>query len=39
MTKPTITDNILNVSVAYLLKQYKKESGYKLAVKEMGIIT
>lgn len=36
MDKPTITNDVLNVPVAYLLKRYKKDSGYKIAKQTYG---
>lgn len=36
MVKPTINNDVLSVPIAYLLKQYKKDSGYKIAKKTYG---
>lgn len=36
MDKPTINNDVLSVPIAYLLKQYKKDSGYKIAKKTYG---
>ena len=36
MTKPTISGNIIQIPIKYLLKQYKKDSGYKEAKKIHG---
>lgn len=36
MDKPTITNDVLSVPIAYLLRRYKKDSGYKIAKKTYG---
>ena len=36
MTKPTLTANAIQIPIKYLLKKYKKESGYKEAKKIYG---
>jgi hypothetical protein len=36
MEKPTITNDVLSVPIAYLLRRYKKDSGYKIAKKTYG---
>ena len=36
MDKPTINNDVLSVPIAYLLRRYKKDSGYKIAKKTYG---